>query len=139
MSDGMDRRAFLASAPQQLFRGVQALMARVVAPATPTPVDVTSVSRRRVAILDVSRCLAWGEGNCQLCYLRCPLRDHAMVLEVGRPVVVTSACDGCGVCVNVCHTVNDLGAIQVVTASFAAGHTDNTIVRLSEPTGLTSL
>ena len=134
MSGGMDRRAFLAAAPKQLFRGVQALMKQMATPAPPAPMDAT----RRVAILDVSRCLAWGEGHCQLCYLRCPLRDHAMVLEAGRPVVVTSACDGCGVCVDVCRTVNDLGATQMVTASFTAGHTDNIIARLSEPSHLTS-
>ena len=134
----MDRRAFLASAPKRLFRGVQALMAPVVTPAVLAPVDVTDVSHQRVAVMDVSRCLAWGEGRCQLCYLRCPLRDRAMVLEAGRPVIVTSACDGCGVCVDACRTVNDLGAIQMVTASFTAGHTDNLRTRLSEPTGLTS-
>ena len=130
----MDRRAFLASAPQQLFRGVQALMTPVVTPTALTPVDAT----QRMAVLDVSRCLAWGEGRCQLCYLRCPSRDRAMVLEAGRPVIVTSACDGCGVCVDACRTVNDLGAIQIVTASFAAGHTDNIITRFSEPAHLTS-
>ena len=131
----MDRRAFLAAAPKQLFRGVQALMTPVVAPAALASVEAT----QRVAILDVSRCLAWGEGHCQLCYLRCPLRDRALVLEGGKPVIVTSACDGCGVCVDVCRTVNDLGAIQqVVTASFTAGHTDNIIARLSEPARLTS-
>ena len=130
----MDRRAFLASAPKRLFRGVQALMTPVIAPPALTPVDAT----KRVAILDVSRCLAWGEGTCQFCYLHCPLRDRAMVLDGDKPVVVTSACDGCGVCVDVCRTVNDLGAILVVTASFAAGHTDKIIARLSEPSRLTS-
>ena len=140
----MDRRAFLASAPTRLFRGVQALLTPVVVPTALTPANAA----QRVAILDVSRCLAWGEGlpaapaaqagSCQLCYLRCPLRDRAMVLEAGRPVIVTSACDGCGVCVDVCRTVNDLGAMQMVTASFAAGHTDNLITRLSEPSRLTS-
>lgn len=36
-----------------------------------------------------------------------------MVLEGGRPTIVVSACDGCGVCVDVCRTVNDQGAIAL--------------------------
>ncbi|MBI1992045.1 MAG: hypothetical protein HYS71_02230 [Candidatus Omnitrophica bacterium] len=69
---------------------------------------------RRVAAIDGLRCLSGEAGECQLCYLRCPLRDGAMVLDGGRPTIVASACDGCGVCVAACRTVNDLGAIQLV-------------------------
>lgn len=80
------------------------------------PTGLEQPATRRIAMLDVSRCLAWGIGSCQLCYLQCPQRDRAMVLEGGgKPTVVASACDGCGVCVNVCRTVNDLGAIRIVS------------------------
>lgn len=68
---------------------------------------------RRVAVLDGSRCLAWAETDCQLCYLQCPLRGEAIVLDGGKPVMVVSRCDGCGVCAEACRTVNDLGAISM--------------------------
>ncbi len=136
---GMNRRAFLTSAPRQLWQGVQALMAPVAVPTATAALDDAHTGHRRMAVLDVSLCLAWGAGSCQLCYLRCPLRERAMVIENGRPVVVASACDGCGVCVEVCRTVNDLAAMQIVAGSFAAvQQTDNHIARLSEPTRLTS-
>jgi ferredoxin-type protein NapG len=69
--------------------------------------------RRPIAILDVSRCLAWETESCQICYLQCPKRDEAMVLHGSRPTVVASVCDGCGVCVEACRTVNTLGAIHL--------------------------
>ena len=100
----MDRRAFLKSVPLNFMRGVKTLLAYKSEPS------------RRLAVLDIARCLAWGEGSCQLCYIRCPLRDEAMLLEGSKPMVVASACDGCGVCAEVCRTVNDMGAIQLVDA-----------------------
>jgi len=127
----MDRRTFLTSAPRHLLEGLRALMAdlRGLSPtacAVPGDSTIGAAGRsvldgqartlpRRVAILDVARCLAWGGGSCQVCYLRCPLRDHAMVLEDGKPTVVASVCDGCSVCVEVCHTVNDLEAIEIAS------------------------
>lgn len=118
MDESMDRRAFLTSAPRRLLANARNLMKIVTA---------TTEGDRRLAVLDVARCLAWGAGpplaslaeggECQLCYLRCPLRDGAITLECGRPTIVASVCDGCGICVDVCRTVNDLGAIQIVSAS----------------------
>ncbi len=98
----MDRRTFLKSAPLRLAKGIKTLLAH------------EGGIHRRLAILDISRCLAWGTGGCQICYLRCPLRDEAMVLEGDKPTVVASTCDGCGICVAACRAVNDLGAIQIV-------------------------
>jgi Pyruvate/2-oxoacid:ferredoxin oxidoreductase delta subunit len=71
--------------------------------------------RRQVALVDVSRCLAWSGTDCRMCYLHCPLRDEAIALDDGRPLVMASACNGCGVCVEACRTVNDVGAIHIVT------------------------
>lgn len=98
----MDRRTFLKSAPLNLAKGIKALLALEAGP------------HRRLAVIDISKCLAWGSGSCRICYLRCPLRDQAIVLEGDKPAVVASACDGCGVCTEVCRAVNDLGAIQIV-------------------------
>lgn len=114
MSRDIDRRTFLTSAPRHLLSGVKALMNDVAVFAWPIADKQEHAALRRVALLDVSRCLAWTAVDCQLCYLKCPKRDEAIVLEEDRPVVVASACDGCGVCVDVCRSINDLGAIQLV-------------------------
>lgn len=96
----VDRREFLRSAPKMLLEGWRSLR---------------RLGSERLAVIDIARCAAWGVGTCQSCYLQCPLRDEAMVLCEGKPIVVASACDGCGVCVEACRTVNDLGAVWLVT------------------------
>jgi Pyruvate/2-oxoacid:ferredoxin oxidoreductase delta subunit len=101
----VDRRAFLRWLPRQMAVGVKGLIAE------PTP----SAHGRALAVLDASRCLAWSGGMCQLCYLRCPLRDEAIVLDDGRPLIVASACDGCGICVEACGAVNDLRAMTLAS------------------------
>jgi Pyruvate/2-oxoacid:ferredoxin oxidoreductase delta subunit len=78
------------------------------------PERAKRVEGRGVATIDIARCLAWEASECQLCYLRCPLRDEAIVLDGGKPTIVAQACDGCGVCVEACRAVNDLGAIHIV-------------------------
>ena len=110
----IDRRAFLTSAPRQLFSGVKTLMHEVAAFARPASGGQERAVRRQVALLDVSRCLAWSGTDCQVCYLKCPKRDEAMMLEGARPIIVTSVCDGCGICVEVCRMVNDPGAIITI-------------------------
>lgn len=107
MDDVIDRRAFLTAAPRRILRRLRTLMSDAVSQAVSD-----GTGRRRLAVVDVSRCLAWGGGDCRLCYVRCPLRDQAMMISEGRPVVA-SRCDGCGVCVDVCRSVNDPGAIRL--------------------------
>lgn len=114
MSTEVDRRTFLKAAPRRLLDGVRVLLSDLKGLASSGSTDQQRPAARRMAILDVSRCLAWGTGACQLCYLQCPLRDRGIVLEGGKPTIVASVCDGCGMCVEVCHTVNDLAAIQLV-------------------------
>ncbi len=111
----INRRTFLASAPRHLLDGLRALMSDLRGLSPPVLDDQAWPLPRKVAMLDVSRCLAWGGGGCQVCYLRCPLRERAMVFEDGKPTVVASMCDGCGVCVEACEAVNDLGAMTRVS------------------------
>ncbi len=69
-----------------------------------------------VALVDRRRCLDYAEGHasqCQQCYRLCPLKDEAICLEDSRPVVRAERCVGCGICENVCHTVNPPSAIRV--------------------------
>ena len=110
----MDRRAFLAWVPRRMFAGAQELATTVSSLTDRMSGETIPEGAGRLAVLDPSRCVAWGGGMCQACYLRCPRRDEAMVLDDGRPLIVASACDGCGVCVEACRTVNDVGAIRLV-------------------------
>lgn len=70
----------------------------------------------KVARLDEERCLAWEGGSCQFCYLACPLRDGAIILNDQKPVVNILFCDGCAKCVTACRTVNDRPAIKMVAS-----------------------
>lgn len=110
----VSRRTFLRRLPRQIVAGVRKLMADGFSGGVAESHVTTSVRGRSLAVIDISRCLAWGASPCQACYLRCPLRDEAMVLDDGRPLIMASACDGCGVCVEVCRTVNDHGAIEAL-------------------------
>ena len=117
MSAAIDRRTFLTTAPRRLLSGVQALMHDVAALTGSLAHGQEGAGRQRVALLDVSRCLAWSGTDCQACYLKCPKRDEAMMLEGVRPTIVTSVCNGCGICIDVCRAVNDLEAIQLVSVA----------------------
>jgi ferredoxin len=46
-------------------------------------------------------CLAWQGSFCSTCSERCPVED-AIVIELGRPRVVDTRCNGCGLCVQLC-------------------------------------
>ncbi|MBI4551841.1 MAG: hypothetical protein HY710_06195 [Candidatus Latescibacteria bacterium] len=70
----------------------------------------------QVAVIDHRLCLAWDGGDCQLCFIQCPLQETAIQLEDFKPVINAIACDGCGLCRLACATVNDPGAIRMTTA-----------------------
>ena len=114
MSNAIDRRTFLASAPRWLFGEMKVLMSGVAALAWHASEEQERAAYHQIALLDISRCLAWSGTDCQTCYLACPKREKAMTIEAGKPAIVTSVCDGCGVCIGVCRSVNDLEAIQLV-------------------------
>lgn len=109
----VSRRTFLRWLPRQMVAGVRELIAEGSPSGVAGAQTTASVGGRRLAVIDVTRCLAWGASPCQACYLRCPLRDEAIMLDDGRPLVMASACNGCGVCVEACRTVNDVGAIRL--------------------------
>ncbi|PTL77368.1 4Fe-4S binding protein [Vitiosangium sp. GDMCC 1.1324] len=46
-------------------------------------------------------CLAWQGSFCSTCSERCPV-EGAISVELGRPRVDESRCNGCGLCVQVC-------------------------------------
>ena len=74
----------------------------------------STIMETRIARLDITKCLAWQNANCQFCYLACPLRERAIVMRDLKPMIDISHCDGCGMCEAACNTVNDLHAIAIV-------------------------
>lgn len=92
----MNRRDFLKNLPRQLVEGLRV------------------VTEKKVARVDITRCLAWSGANCQLCYLACPIREQAIQIHDQKPVIIASSCDGCALCQQACQMVNDLIAIEMV-------------------------
>ncbi len=70
--------------------------------------------RMGVAVINISRCLAYAEQPCKSCVIKCPLSGKAITYDNFKPAIHEDACVGCGVCEHVCKTVNDLGAIKTV-------------------------
>lgn len=68
--------------------------------------------RMGIARVDRRNCLAWGGSACEICYLMCPFRKEAIVLQdFTKPLVDGEKCVGCGICEFAC--VKDSPAIVV--------------------------
>ncbi len=65
------------------------------------------------AYINNSNCMAWGAQFCEHCVRNCPV-PGALYLDEGRPIVRRDRCVGCGICENICNTVNQPLAIRVV-------------------------
>ncbi|MEP9412373.1 MAG: 4Fe-4S dicluster domain-containing protein [Candidatus Brocadia sp.] len=78
------------------------------------PLEHIDKVKMGIARINKSRCLAWGGQDCQLCYIKCPLRDDAICWEDGKPIIHEEKCVGCGVCEYACYTINNTCAIKVV-------------------------
>ena len=127
-----ERRLFLRKLPWQVINGIRSIVSaipnseiaslRALGPLGPEAAsfgtlpcdDNCAASKPQIARLDIARCLAWGAMSCQLCYLACPARDQAIEMRDQKPVIISSFCDGCSMCVSACETVNDLPAIKMV-------------------------
>ncbi len=87
-------------------------------PACPDGALVMPESRRRedvkmgYAILDKSKCQAYGDTFCQQCVIDCPIPGAISQVDQ-KPVIHKKACTGCGVCVLSCSTVNIPLAIKI--------------------------
>ncbi len=64
------------------------------------------------AHINESNCMAYGAQFCEQCVRNCPV-PGAIYLEDNKPVVREEKCVGCGICENVCNTVNQPIAIRV--------------------------
>jgi Pyruvate/2-oxoacid:ferredoxin oxidoreductase delta subunit len=112
--DQLNRREFLRRFPRQLLKKFS-VIAREGIFAFSSDGGETVSPQNFVAQVEVLRCHAWGGLICQQCYLACPKRDRAIEMRDQKPIIITSICDGCAMCVSACETVNDLPAVQMVS------------------------
>jgi MauM/NapG family ferredoxin protein len=92
----------------------------------PLPLEGKRIQVIGKAVIDRDRCLPWSAGTpCIVCEEMCPVPDKAIELEetqikgedgqrlvLQRPVVIRSACIGCGICENKCP-VSGQAAIRI--------------------------
>ena len=64
------------------------------------------------AYINESNCMAYGAQFCEQCVRKCPV-PGAIYLEDNKPIVIKEKCVGCGICENVCNTVNQPIAIRI--------------------------
>jgi ferredoxin-type protein NapG len=117
-SDSFSRREFLRTFPLNLVKGIQKAASGSLSALNPSK-DLDQDSKEsaglKVARIDITKCHAWGDLPCQLCYLARPKRDRAIEMRDQKPVILLEGCDGCAMCEAACKTVNDLPAIQMVS------------------------
>lgn len=75
------------------------------------PVEGRAQIRMGLAVVSHRVCTA-GQG-CHACASKCPTDALAMDFDSQRLIVTTERCVGCGLCEQVCRTVNDRVAIRV--------------------------
>lgn len=92
------------------FPCIKACAATALLPVT----DINEV-RMGTARINKSLCFAWSSssGVCLFCYLKCPLRGTAIIVDDSKPAVIEEKCVGCGVCENACMATNNPPAIKV--------------------------
>lgn len=72
-----------------------------------------------IAKIDLGRCLAWQGLECPFCYNVCPMQGIGMIWEDWGPIVLEANCDGCGVCMEACSSVNNDPVIRMIKKSWA--------------------
>lgn len=116
----INRRDFIKSIPKYFAYGIHSLTEEFCQPldlmAEGDEAGMMSGHGSRIAEIDRGCCLAWEGGNCQFCYLVCPLRDKAITVEDQRVTIHPLACDGCGKCMTACRTVNTTPAIRMIVS-----------------------
>jgi ferredoxin-type protein NapG len=77
------------------------------------PVEERGAVRMGLAALDEARCTA--DQGCRVCLTKCPVEALGEGYSSPYPIVDQAKCVGCGICEQVCSTVNDKVAIRVIS------------------------
>ena len=88
----------------------------IAACATEALLPVESPAEVRMGLAVVSHRLCTAGQGCHACVSQCPTQALSMDFSDMRLVVADSRCVGCGLCEQVCKTVNDKIAIRVTPA-----------------------
>ncbi|MEE9165139.1 MAG: 4Fe-4S dicluster domain-containing protein [Nitrospinota bacterium] len=71
-----------------------------------------------VAKIKKKRCLAWADQPCQYCVTKCPFSEEAIYLDDFKPVIREEKCTGCGICEQVCLTINQSAPITITPSRY---------------------
>lgn len=120
-STEISRREFIKTIPRKLASSVHLFTKGLFKISEVREESMTSDTivddQIKIAKIDTAFCLAWDGGICQFCYLVCPLRDAAIILDDQRPIINSTNCDGCAKCLTACKTVNTTLAIKMVAVN----------------------
>lgn len=70
-----------------------------------TPLGEAAEVRLGIAKVDPRVCVTFRGERCELCYKVCPFPDSAIMKIGARPLVMSGACTGCGLCQYACPTI----------------------------------
>jgi len=74
----------------------------------------------RMGMAVISRADCTADQGCRFCLAKCPVEALSVDFTDPYPVVDEGKCVGCGICEQVCSTVNDHIAIKVISGRFEA-------------------
>lgn len=83
------------------------------------PVEERREIRMGEAVLNQADCTA--DQGCRFCLAKCPVEALSSDFMDPYPIVDKGKCVGCGICEQVCSTVNDRIAIKVLSGRLVAG------------------
>ena len=94
----------------------------IAACATEALVPVSDQFAVRMGVATVAHRFCTASQGCHACVSKCPVDALSMNFDALRLVVTEERCVGCGMCEQICKTVNDRLAIKVMpTRNLAAG------------------
>ena len=94
----------------------------IAACATDALLPVVDCFEVRMGVATVSHRVCTAGQGCHACVSKCPVEALSMDFDALRLVVAQERCVGCGMCEQICKTVNDRIAIKVTPArNLAAG------------------
>ena len=93
----------------------------IAACATEALLPVDRVGEVHMGLATISHRLCTAGQGCHACVSKCPTNALAMDFKSMRLMILSEACVGCGICEQVCKTVNDHVAIRVTPARQLTG------------------